>query len=351
MEGIGFNMHAALGLLLKKRTIIVGFTMVLFVVLALYAELVGYLYHAAYEHMRIMLARRPIAQEIATGNLSSDDKAKLRVMLDVRGFASRYLGLPDNGSYTVYSDIGRENVGWNIYAAPKLSVVPRRWCFPIAGCVVYRGFFAKNDALAFARRLSESEDLDVYVGAFNAYSTLGYFNDPVLSSHLALDEYRLAALIIHELAHQRLYIPGNSRVNEAFATVVEREGLVRWMRQTGREASIPRVQASWDAQDIKIREIVAARDALKELYGSALGPREKEIEKAKLLDDLSKSVCTGGCSGITFPKANENTFEINNAYLVPFDTYFGEYDTLRSLLMGVGGDFERFYREVQRIYD
>ena len=237
MEGIGFKMHAALGLLLKRRTIIVGFTMVLFVVLALYAELVGYLYHAAYEHMRIMLARRPIAQEIATGNLSSDDKAKLRVVLDVRGFASRHLGLPDNGSYTVYSDIGRENVGWNIYAAPKLSVVPRRWCFPIAGCVVYRGFFAKNDALAFARRLSESEDLDVYVGAFNAYSTLGYFNDPVLSSHLALDEYRLAALIIHELAHQRLYIPGNSRVNEAFATVVEREGLVRWMRQTGREAS------------------------------------------------------------------------------------------------------------------
>ena len=123
------------------------------------------------------------------------------------------------------------------------------------------------------------------------------------------------------------------------------------MAQTGRDASIPRVQASWEAQDIKIREIVAARDALMELYGSALGSREKKIAKAKLLDHLSKTVCIGGCSGTTFPKINENIFEINNAYLVPFDTYFGEYDTLRSLLMGVGGDFERFYQEVQRIYD
>ena len=154
---------------MKKRSIVVGIMIAILLALVVYAELIGYLYHAASEHMRITLARKPITEEIATGNLSTADKNKLRVVLDVRGFASRHLGLPDNRSYTLYSDIGRKNVGWNVYAAPNFSVQPRGWCFPIAGCVVYRGFFVEADAISFARKISASENLDVYVGPFNAY--------------------------------------------------------------------------------------------------------------------------------------------------------------------------------------
>lgn len=335
---------------LTRRAIWVGAIAVSLVVAAMSAETPIYVFNAAVGHMRIMLARTPISQEIAQGTHSAPDRNKLAMVLEVRRFASDRLGLPANGSYTLYADIGRNFVGWNVYAAPRYAVEPHRWCFPVAGCVVYRGYFEEGKAIAFARQLSATTGFDVYVAPFNAYSTLGYFDDPIVSSLLSLDEFHLAALVIHELAHQKLYIPGNSRINEAFATVIEREGLMRWLMQTGRESAIKSVRATWDAQDGRIRQIVAARTTLKKLYEETLSVPEKETAKKKVLDDLKHVACGRRCSGETFPKTADGTPGINNAYLVPFDTYFGEYDALVSLLTSVDGDLARFYSEVGKKY-
>ena len=335
---------------LAIRAILIGAGVLLLAVFAVYADLLIYLSGAATEHIRIMLARTPISQAIATGALSASDKEKLAIVLEVRRFASDRLGLPANGSYTLYADIGRPSLGWNVYAAPKYAVEPHRWCFPIAGCVVYRGYFSHDKALDFARQLSATTGLNVYVAPFNAYSTLGYFDDPIVSSLLSLDILRLAALVIHELAHQKLYIPGNSRINEAFATVIEREGLTRFLMETGRVSAIKTVHAAWDAQDARDWEIVAARTTLKKLYEETLSLPEKEAGKKKVLDDLKNVACGTRCSGDIFPTTGDGPSGINNAYLVPFDTYFGEYDSLVSMLSRVNGDLTSFYAQVENKY-
>src|SRR5262249_35051057 len=144
-------------------------------------------------------------------------------------------GLPDNGSYRTYADLKRPYVVWNVVAAPEFSVNPQRWCFPIAGCVAYRGYFKEQSARKFAASL-ENEHFDTYVGGVAAYSTLGKFKDPVLNTMLGYGDDELAAIIFHELSHQLIYVPNDSEFNEAFATAVEQAGLERWLKLRGRES-------------------------------------------------------------------------------------------------------------------
>ena len=154
--------------------------------------------------------------------------ARLEQVQAIRRFASRDLGLPDNGSYTRYADLGRPFVTWNVFATPGLSLEPRRWCFPIAGCVDYRGYFDEAAAKREATRLTAEGD-DVYVGGVPAYSTLGWFDDPVLSTFIRWPETEVARLVFHELAHQLLYVKDDTVFNESFATTVEEVGLERWL--------------------------------------------------------------------------------------------------------------------------
>src|SRR5688572_22417199 len=206
-----------------------------------------YLVQAARGQMQLMNERRPIPQVVADPDTSETLRAKLMEVGAARDFASEVLGLPENGSYRSYADLGRSYVVWNVVATPEFSVEPKRWCFPVAGCVAYRGYFSEAAAKKFAAKL-RSQGYDVVVGGVPAYSTLGRFADPVLNTMLGYGDVDLAAIIFHELSHQVVYIPGDSAFNEAFAVAVEQAGLQRWLAFRGRSGELERYKARADRQ-------------------------------------------------------------------------------------------------------
>lgn len=313
---------------------------------------VSFLSQAVKGHCRVMSSRVPIEKilresgpegrnglesQSRPGGLTSLDslsREKLKMILELREFASAELGLPRNKSYTLFSEIKEEYLGWNVYAAPKFSVEPVTWSFPVAGRVVYRGYFSKEGALKFAKKIEE-EGNDVYVSPISAYSTLGWYNDPVLSSHLRLDEIRLAGLIIHELAHQQLYIKGDSRFNESFAVTVERAGVLRWLKSTGRDDQIAEAVKMWEHQDETNSKMLDARSRLSELYHSDIDSAAMEQKKDSLLKAFVVEI------------GRPRFGEMNNAFFVPVNTYYSLVPKFQSMLDSLGGDFRKFYREAE----
>jgi predicted aminopeptidase len=186
-----------------------------------------YYFQTASGQLDLIARAKPLGEVIDT---TSDARLKDRLerARAIRAYASRELGLPDNGSFTRYTDVGRPFVLWNVFAAPELSLKPREWCFPVAGCVNYRGYFSEDEARAEAASL-RSQGYDVHVGGVPAYSTLGWFDDPLLSSFIRYPDLELARLVFHELAHQVVYAKDDSTFNESFAVAVEEAGLARWI--------------------------------------------------------------------------------------------------------------------------
>jgi predicted aminopeptidase len=182
-----------------------------------------YVAQAAHGQYEVIRRSRPIDRVVADPHTDAGTRTRLELVASVRQFAADSLGLPDGRSYRTYADLGRQDVVFNVVATPEFSVVPRRWCFPIAGCVAYRGYFDEQRARDFALKLSLQGN-DVIVGGVPTYSTLGHLPDPVFAPMLQWRDARLAGTIFHELAHERLYVAGDSEFNEAFASVVEEEG-------------------------------------------------------------------------------------------------------------------------------
>jgi predicted aminopeptidase len=308
-----------------------------------------YLMQAATGQMAIASKREPIADVLADSATPPPLRARLEYVAAARDFASRELGLPDNESYRSYADLGRPYVVWNVFAAPEFSVEPRRWCFPIAGCVVYRGYFSEDAAQRYARKLRRRGD-DVAVGGIAAYSTLGHFKDPVLSTMLGWSDAQLAGTLFHELAHQVVYVPGDSEFNESFATVVEEAGLERWLaaRQRGQDLVAWREQRDRQAQFIAL--LLAARDTLRALYESALPVAEKRSRKQYEFGELKLDYAQlkhrwNGYSG--YDRWFDRT--LTNAHLVSAATYYGCVPGLQRVLSEVGGDLPRFYEEAKRL--
>jgi predicted aminopeptidase len=191
------------------------------------ADTADYYWQSASGQLDIMARAKPI--DVVIGE-SPDPALKQRLLRvqEIRAFASRELGLPANASYTRYADLERPFVVWNVFAAPELSLKGRQWCFPIAGCVSYRGYFSEKEARAEAARLAAQGD-DVWVAGVPAYSTLGYFDDPVLSTFVRWPELEVARMVFHELAHQVVYVKDDSQFNESFAVAVEDAGVRRWI--------------------------------------------------------------------------------------------------------------------------
>lgn len=298
-------------------------------------------------HFRIMNSRVPIEDELKRNHLDIDSQSQLNLALEVRSFASTELGLPNNKSYTMYSEINREYVGWNVYATPRFSVEPKTWCFPIAGCTVYRGYFSKGDALQFAEAMAK-KDFDVFVGPFTAYSTLGWYDDPVLSCQLRMNPIRLAGLIIHELAHQEYYLPGDSHFSEAFAVTVERAGVLQWLKSKKREDLIIEALRMWDEEDAIVKRMVEARNQLRNLYRSGLDPNTLEQKKA-VFQALKRDLHGISPAGIALPNRNGEECEYNNASLVPVDTYYSIVPVFQSILNDVGGNLPEFYKKVREL--
>ncbi len=275
---------------------------------------------------------------------------------EIRAFASRELGLPDNRSYTSYADLERPYAVWNVFATPELSLKPRQWCFPVAGCVAYRGYFAEADARAEAARLAATGD-DVHLSGIPAYSTLGYFDDPVLSTFVRYREVELARLIFHELAHQVVYVKDDTSFNESFAVAVEEAGIARWLAAEARtRGAAEAAQLAADAERGRelratFRALIAAtRERLTALYASNASDDEKRAGKAAAFAALraeyeaQKAASSGGL-------AFERWFAggANNAGIASVGLYADRVPQFAALLAAENGDLPRFYARVKAL--
>jgi len=233
---------------------------------------------AAGGQLDVMANSRPIEHVLADPGTPAPTRTKLETAVEAREFAVRELGLPDGKSYRSYADLGRPYAVWNVVATPEFSLQPRRWCFPVAGCVAYRGYFAEPPANAFAWKLVASGD-DAIVEGVATYSTLGHLPDPLFSTMLGWSETRLVGTIFHELAHERLYVPGDSAFNEAFANVVEVAGVRKWLVARGRPQDLEVYEASRRRQAEFVKLLLGTRTELSALYASGLPPAEMRIAK------------------------------------------------------------------------
>jgi len=308
-----------------------------------------YVAQAARGQWQVLRAREPIDKLIASQGTPEDLKARLTEVRAAREFASRELGLPDNGSYRSYADIKRRFVVWNVVAAPEFSVHPQRWCFPIAGCVSYRGYFNEAKARKFADRLA-SEGFDTFVGGVPAYSTLGKFQDPVLNTMLGYGDDELAAIIFHELAHQVVYVPGDSEFNEAFATSVEQAGLERWLRLRGRESDLGRFKMRRARQAQAVGLFARARTKLADLYEEKIPPQAMRARKGEILASLDGDLAALEKKlGIRSAYRDLAPNGLNNAILASVATYYDCVPGFERLLASNGGDLPKFYAAVREL--
>ncbi|WP_220809302.1 aminopeptidase [Noviherbaspirillum aridicola] len=308
---------------------------------------IGYFVQAAHGQLSLMSEARPIDEWLASPDTEVKLKGKLERVKEIRAFAARELGLPDNGTFTTYADVKRPFVMWNVVATPELSLKPMQWCFPVAGCVKYRGYYSRDDARAYAEEL-RAQNYDVEISGVPAYSTLGWFSDPVLSTFIGYPDGELARLVFHELAHQVVYVPGDSSFNESFAVAVEQAGVERWLEKHGDD----KTRKAYAAYESRKRDFVALlmkhRDALKALYASDLSDDHKRREKAAIFKTLKeeyeviKQERWNGYAGYDRWFAEP----LSNAHLSAIATYNDLVPGFRAMLARQK-DLGRFYEAVR----
>ena len=244
-----------------------------------------YVMQAASGQLGIMARSRPIPKVLSDPATPPATRSAIELARQAREFAVRELGLPDSDSYQSYADLGRPYAVWNVVATPEFSVRPRRWCFPIAGCVSYRGYFDEQRAQRMAWKLSARGD-DSIVEGVATYSTLGHLPDPLFSTMLGWRETRLVGTIFHELAHERLYVAGDSEFNEAFASVVEEAGVRRWLATRREERELTSYETSRRREADFAALLRGAREGLERLYSSPLPAPDMRVEKNRVFGRL-----------------------------------------------------------------
>jgi predicted aminopeptidase len=308
-----------------------------------------YLLQSAQGQLSLMSKREPIARVIGQPSTPPALRAQLEAVASIRDFASRELGLPDNGSYRSYADVGRRYVVWNVVAAPEFSVDAKEWCYPIVGCVAYRGYFVEARARRFAARM-RAKGFDVTVGGVAAYSTLGHFNDPVLNTMMGWNDVELASIIFHELTHQLLYVPNDSSFNEALATTVEAEGVRRWLRAQGRDADLAKHLVQQDHYAKVVDLLTATRAELRTVYASGLAPESMREKKRAAFAAMRSSYAQLKADwGGRAPFESWFDDDLNNAHLASISTYFTCVPGFERELKAVGGDLTAFYARVRAL--
>ena len=310
--------------------------------LPLYAcSTLGYYSHLARGEYAMLAARRPIDRVIADPATEAQLKARLQLAAQARVFASDHLSLPRNRSYTQYADLHRSYAMWNVFAAPEFSLDAARQCFPIAGCVAYRGFYIRERADAEAAR-QRARGLETWIGGVPAYSTLGWFADPILNTMLRWSDDDLAATIFHELAHQRLYVKGDSEFNESFATFVQREGLRQWRAARDLAPVDDATQARADQFDALV---LSLRDRLQKLYASGLAVDAMRQRKREVIQSTRAQYVQlrdTQWHGDSLYDAWMDS-DINNAKLLPFGLYHRWVAAFAALYTQHGEDWPAFY--------
>ena len=308
---------------------------------------IDYYWQGAAGQLDLLSRSEPIAEAMGKGDATL--AARLLQVQEIRRFASRELRLPDNGSYTRYADLGRPFVTWSVFATPMLSLEPRRWCFPVAGCVDYRGYFDESAARREAARLKADGD-DVYVGGVPAYSTLGWFDDPVLSTFIRWPETEVARLVFHELAHQLLYVKDDSVFNESFATTVEEVGLERWLAMQ-KNPVLDAQAARADRLRAVFRHLVrTTRAKLSQVYASDLDTAAKLRAKREAFAAMAAAyeAARAGEPGLA---GYDRWFAQgpSNASLAAVGIYTDRIPAFRELLREEGADLPRFYARVRAV--
>ena len=307
----------------------------------------SYYAQATQGQLGLVASAKPIDQWLADPKVSDQLKQRLTRTQQIRKFAVQELDLPDNGSYTKYAELNRPYVVWNVIATPELSMKPVQWCFPIAGCVDYRGYYRKEDAQRFAHDL-RSQGYEVRVSGVPAYSTLGWFNDPVLSTFIAYPEAEVARMLFHELAHQVAYAPGDTPFNESFATTVESIGVEQWLDKHGNPDSRERYREFRQRKRDFIDLLTQHRQRLEEVFATDIRDDEKRNQKALVITSLKqayrqiKDEKWGGYSGYD-QWFNE---PITNAHFVLVATY-EELVPAFQALHAKSGSMKKFYANVQ----
>ena len=300
-------------------------------------ETLAYYLQAIGGQVSLMARARPVAQLLTDRATPQPLRARLELAREIRDYAVRELKLPDNASYRSYAELDGPYAVWNVVAAPEFSLEPLQSCFPVAGCVSYRGFFGRDDAERYARGL-RAQGYDVYVYGVPAYSTLGRFDDPLLSTFIGYPDADLARLVFHELTHQVAYVKDDSTFNESFAVTVEREGVRRWLAATGRGAALQAFFAAEEQNRKFAGEMDQARARLNLLYRQRIAPGAMRERKRAEYAALKKALAAS-------PRFRDA--EPNNALLASFATYTQLVATFEHLLQDEGGDLEKFYSKVK----
>ena len=310
---------------------------------------VGYYAQSINGHFAMLRAARPIPEVVADPAVEESLKQRLQRAEQIRTFASSELALPDNQSYRSYANLQRPFVVWNVFAAPELTLDLKQWCYPVVGCAVYRGYFDRDAADRMAEQL-RGEGYEVNVSGVPAYSTLGWFADPLLNTFIGGNEGQLAGLIFHELAHQVVFVGGDTTFNESFATAVEREGVRRWLAKHGDDASRAAYAEYAQRRAQFLDLLLQYREALLQNYLSGLPADAKRARKQQLFtmlkEDYGRLRATwGGFAGY------DRFFsqDLNNAHLAAVAAYNDLVPAFDRLLMQNGGDFGRFYAQVQQL--
>jgi len=309
----------------------------------------NYYTQAAQGQLELLSDARPIDDWIADPGTSIKLRHRLETARQIRRYAVSEMALPDNNSYKNYASLKRQYVLWNVVATPELSLKPLQWCFPVAGCVSYRGYYSKSAAQSYAKQL-QAEGNDVEVGGVAAYSTLGWFSDPLISTFINYPDGELARMIFHELAHQVVYVAGDSQFNEAFASTVEEVGVEHWMERFGNAAMRDAYARYKSRKHDFLALLMKYRKALEQNYAMVdRNDAEKRTVKVRLFQELKDEYQAlkgswGGYAGY------DRFFEqpLSNAHLASIATYEDFVPALRAMLKR-DGSFPRFYKSVRRL--
>jgi predicted aminopeptidase len=313
----------------------------------------GYYVQAIRGEYQILAHRKPIDKLIANPKTDSKLRQQLQVVQQLRAFAKTELKLPVDGSYAKYVDLHRKYVVWTVQAAPELSLEPKVWRYPFVGALAYRGYFSEKKARDYGGHLAK-EGFDVYVDGVEAYSTLGWFKDPLLNTFIDDTEPELAELLFHELAHKRVFASGDTDFNEAYATTVGQEGARRWLRAKGDSDLLTKYDEAIERDRQFVHLVMATRERLGRLYADANKARSRPVElrreKQGVFDDLRRQyeelkVTWGGYAGYD----NWFAHDLNNAKLNTVANYYDYVPGFQRLLQENGGDIEKFHAAAARL--
>ena len=310
---------------------------------------IGYYSQAVTGHLKLMSAREPIDELLKSESTDPELRKKLQTLVDARLFAIDTLKLPANKSYTTYAATGRKAVTWNVVAAEEFSLKPKTWCFPIAGCVSYKGYFKEQAAKDYAAILA-AEQYDVTVGSASAYSTLGWFDDPVLDTMLRGGDIRFVGTLFHEMAHQVLYVKDDSNFNEAFASFVEQQGVRIWLEARGEAERINQYDAYLKRSEDFNQLLKVTQSDLRELYAQELNSEQKRERKKAVFEKMQEGYSSlkeswDGYAGYDgwFSR------ELNNARLLSVATYQKWVPAFEAIYNEQGKSMENFYTAATKL--